>query len=317
MKPGYTEFSFGYAFTENLIRSAATGTTGAPVFPNLVQEATLGYDVRIDFPAVPLFFQFKLPELMVRRSAVEIRKHRLPGLEVPFYRMPLMRRDLSQQHSYLIDLEKKFPQAVFYASPALSDLSRFNSAYSSCKVHEETRFFSPNSIGPLPDDKIHSVVYSRNKNCWFCSEPRILDGLTYQDIAKNLKLLLLAPRFISLEAVAKQTSQSIVEAIKHRRTRDFREGFAVEIDALEGPLELLDQGSLLPEIEEDFEPRESVSVDEMEAEIRKQVRQRRKQRDRSTSADGPLEPILEELLVGRELARIGLGMEVLVAQPHE
>lgn len=50
MKVGYTEFSFGYAFTENLIRGSASAPTGAPVFPNLVQEATLGYDVRIDDP---------------------------------------------------------------------------------------------------------------------------------------------------------------------------------------------------------------------------------------------------------------------------
>jgi hypothetical protein len=63
MRIGYTEFSFGYAFTENLIRSSATGPKKAPVFPNLMQEAHKGYDVRIDLPGVPLFFQYKLPEL--------------------------------------------------------------------------------------------------------------------------------------------------------------------------------------------------------------------------------------------------------------
>ena len=45
MKLGYTEFSFGYAFTENLIRSMPSGPTGAPFFPNLLQEAQLGYDI--------------------------------------------------------------------------------------------------------------------------------------------------------------------------------------------------------------------------------------------------------------------------------
>jgi len=39
MKLGYSEFSFGYAFTENLIRSSPKAPNGAPVFPNLVQEA--------------------------------------------------------------------------------------------------------------------------------------------------------------------------------------------------------------------------------------------------------------------------------------
>ncbi len=50
MKAGYTEFSFGYAFTESLIRGSATAPSGTPVFPNLVQEASLGYDVRSTSP---------------------------------------------------------------------------------------------------------------------------------------------------------------------------------------------------------------------------------------------------------------------------
>ena len=61
MKLGYSEFSFGYAFTENLIRSSPLSPSGAPVFPNLVQEADLGYDVRIDLPGLPWFFQYNLP----------------------------------------------------------------------------------------------------------------------------------------------------------------------------------------------------------------------------------------------------------------
>lgn len=86
MKAGCTEFSFGYAFTENLIRGSATPPSGAPVFPNFVQEATLGYDVQIGFPAFPLFFQYKLPELMTRASAFEFANGLCPGLTLDFFR---------------------------------------------------------------------------------------------------------------------------------------------------------------------------------------------------------------------------------------
>ena len=72
MKLNYTEFSFGYAFTKNLIRSSSTTRSGAPVFPNLIQEGQLGYDVRIDLPGRPMYFQYKLPELMVRETPVKI-----------------------------------------------------------------------------------------------------------------------------------------------------------------------------------------------------------------------------------------------------
>src|SRR5690348_7313150 len=126
MKLGYTEFSFGYAFTENLARSAVARPSGAPVFPNLNQEAQLGYDVHIDFPGCPLFFQYKLPELMVSRRAAEISQHGLAGIRVRFFRMPLMRRDLSQQHDLLRRLERRLPNAVYYASPSMENNNSFN-----------------------------------------------------------------------------------------------------------------------------------------------------------------------------------------------
>lgn len=96
MKVGYTEFSYGYAFTENLIRSLSTGPTGAPIFPNFVQEAKVGYDVKINLPAVPLFFQFKLPERLKKGTAFEVASGNCPGLATPFYRIGLMRNDLSK-----------------------------------------------------------------------------------------------------------------------------------------------------------------------------------------------------------------------------
>jgi hypothetical protein len=173
MKLGYTEFSFGYAFTENLIRSSRNAPTGAPTFPNLVQEAQLAYDVRIDLPGVPLFFQYKLPELMKRRNAAEIAKHQFPGLSVPFFRMPLMRRDLSDQHKLLMKLEKQFPKTVLYAAPALTDLGQFNKAYNTANVHLSSVLFSPADIGPLPDDKQHNVAYRNGlPYAWLCSEPK-------------------------------------------------------------------------------------------------------------------------------------------------
>ena len=94
----YSEFSFGYAFTENLIRSSATGPTSAPRFPNLVEEGRLGYDVEIDDGGDPVFFQYKVPERMVRQSAREISKHGLgwQGLPVPFFRMYLMKKESSR-----------------------------------------------------------------------------------------------------------------------------------------------------------------------------------------------------------------------------
>lgn len=323
MKPGYTEFSFGYAFTENLIRAQAHSVTGAPVFPNLIQEATLGYDIRIDFPAVPLFFQFKLPELMVRRSAREISIYSIPGLSVPFFRMPMMRRDQSQQHSYLLDLETSHPGSVFYATPVLADLGHFNAAYLAGRVHEETAFFSPLDIGHLADNESHSVAYSsRLGGGWFCSEPQEIQRISFTRIAENTLKQFKEKRFQSLEVVAKDTTQAVIRAIKYRRSRDVREGFAVPEELGEVSTRVIPSGlpgvvDAPPPFASEFEPEASVSVDALEDKLRARVRERVVYRRDGDKPDERKEAVIEEILVSHELARVGLGMEILFAQPHE
>ena len=153
----YSEFSFGYAFTENLIRSSATGPSSAPRFPNLVQEGGLGYDVEIDDGGVPVFFQYKLPERMVRPTAREISDHRLDkeGLAVPFFRMYLMKTESSRQHELLIELEKEHAGSVFYAAPFIVGRTAFDHAYAGASVHLQSALFSPREIGSLPGGERH------------------------------------------------------------------------------------------------------------------------------------------------------------------
>ena len=186
MKLGYTEFSFGYAFTENLIRSASSRSAGAPYFPNLIQEARLGYDVRIDLPGCPLYFQYKLPELMIRNSAAEISKHSLSGLCTPFFRMYLMKRNLSEQHKRLICLEKRSPNTVYYATPVLQDVHAFNAAYNQAMVHLQSALFSPKRIGELSDDRQHTLAFRQGlTTAWLCSKPREVPVIQFEGISDS------------------------------------------------------------------------------------------------------------------------------------
>lgn len=211
MKLGYTEFSYGYGFTENLIRSSAQSPTVAPQFPNLIQEAQLGYDVRVDMPACPLFFQFKLPELMVRDTALEISHHGLP-LSCNFFRMPLMRRDLSNQHQVLIQLEASNAGLVHYASPMMEDIQEFNDAYNLGEVHQETAFFSPQDIGPLPDDKRHMVSYEAYaSSAWFCSEPQKIVLRQFKHLLEKATAKFEQAEFEHLEQVAGRTRGALRE----------------------------------------------------------------------------------------------------------
>lgn len=275
MKLGYTEFSYGYAFTENLIRSSSAGPAKAPVFPNLVQEAQLGYDVKIELPGLPLFFQFKLPELMVRDTARELSQLSLSGLATPFFRMPLMRRNLSDQHIHLIRLEAVFPNAVFYASPTLDSVSAFNSAYSLTKVHAQSVLFSPTAIGPLPDDQGHVVSYIPGSNtAWRCSEPKEVKALDFATMTQGVNMRL-----------AQRDARTLEETVN-----DIREGI----------------WPLLPS-----------ELRSAENAVRDRIGSRVQTADASIGDDDRLRSVSTELLLLRELVRVGLGVDFLIAQPRK
>ena len=270
----YSEFSFGYAFTENLIRSSTSGPTSAPRFPNLVEEGRLGYDVEIDDGGVPVFFQYKLPERMVRPTAGEIWKHELDkeGLRVPFFRMYLMKKESSRQHELLIELEKKHAGSVFYAAPYIVGRTAFDQAYAGASVHLQSVLFSPGEIGSLPGGERHVVAYHPDLSWgWLCSEPQRV-GTHRIDLVNEERgrLLKEAPKR-RVADVAREIGESVLS---------LRPG---ELDGVAGA-------------------------------VRNRVRQRRLQSgaDRVDAEEAAV--AVEELLVARELARVGLGVEFVLAQ---
>jgi hypothetical protein len=168
------------------------------------------YFSRSLLPGLPLFFQYKLPETMTRNNAAEISTHHLPNLAVPFFRMPLMRRDLSRQHQNLMDLEQKFPGTVLYASPSMHNLSQFNLAYKAGRVHERSVFFSPTDIGPLPDVKEHTVAYQHNPPvAYFCSEPREIKAINYETLAGSAQELFHRPQYRTLESSSRELREMV------------------------------------------------------------------------------------------------------------
>ncbi len=273
MKLGYTEFSFGYAFTENLIRSASTAIDKAPYFPNLYDEGRLGYDVRIGFPGCPLYLQYKLPDLMIRDTAAEISKHSLTGIMVPFYRMYLMKRSASRQHELLMKHEHRHPHSVFYATPALSSTGLFNATYKSAEVHMRSVLFSPSEMGPLPDDKQHVVAYREGLSyAWFCSEPREIRAFRFEDIIGQLQRSFEEPRYQSVVDMARATLADVLQLLPRQ-------------------LRVAESG------------------------IRQHIRERRVGLADRPGIDDETMSVVEDLLVSRELSRIGLGAEFVVAQP--
>lgn len=272
MKVGYTEFSYGYAFTENLIRASETAPSGAPVFPNLVQEGLSGFDVKIDFPGMPLFFQYKLPELMKKGTAFEISKFGCTDLALPFFRISMMRNDVSRQHALLLDLERQYPSCVFYAAPCLRNVGEFDRAYNGAAVAQRSAFFSPGEIGPLPDNKVHTISYRPGLSyAYFCSEPRIVKAHTYERVADVIRSQFKLKRFNRVDDAAREIRDTVLELA-------------------------------------------SPPIRAMQDEIEGRIRTSRS-RVRDISGQPDRERVVTDILVAREIARIDLGVDVLIAQP--
>lgn len=169
MNPDFSEFSYGYAVTEELVASLKASVIAAPVFPSLYDEGKIGggYDVKIPLAGKPIFLQFKLSDYLERTNSKE---HRDGVLTVPYYRMYLRPTKHSDQHNLLLDLEAS-GESVFYIAPEFHLPSELNDFYLRNVVVANSAAFSPRDIGPLPDDEEHYVVFERGTTTGYrCSD---------------------------------------------------------------------------------------------------------------------------------------------------
>ncbi|MFN7543493.1 MAG: hypothetical protein ACK5TN_11970 [Acidobacteriota bacterium] len=170
METRLTEFSYGYCVTEEFANGMGPGLKAAPYFPSLYIEGKAGggFDVLI---GSALFLQFKLCHELTRGTALECKK----GLLRPtFYRFWLHRKDQSDQHKMLIELEQAGNQ-VYYIAPGFADVDALNKCYMAKEVLANSAMFSPLDIGPLPDNERHRVSFRPGGNtAYFLSDPREL-----------------------------------------------------------------------------------------------------------------------------------------------
>jgi hypothetical protein len=157
MKPDFSEFSYGYALTEELANKYRSSLAGAPIFPSLYQEGQMGggYDVQLPIEGFPIFLQFKLSDKLERKNAKEFKKGLL---NLPFYRMHIRPKKHSNQHNLLLDLERA-GNTVFYIAPQFHLPEELNKHYLNRSIVANSAAFSPSAIGEMLDDDEHYVVF--------------------------------------------------------------------------------------------------------------------------------------------------------------
>jgi hypothetical protein len=165
MKPEMSEFSYGFAFTNELITAPGAHVVAAPEFPSLQKEGKPGggYDVKIPFGS-PLFLQFKLSHRLERTNCKE---YNLMG--GAYYRWHLHALRHSAQHDLLLALESTGSE-VYYVTPAFHLSAELNTHYLSKKIVDNSFGFCPSDIGVLPDDDEHYVVFNGLPVAYRCSD---------------------------------------------------------------------------------------------------------------------------------------------------
>jgi hypothetical protein len=221
MTPEISEFSYGFALTNEIVGWAPL--SAAPVFPSLIEEGRAGggYDVKLDVRGIPLYLQFKRADCMTRRSAWEIRDYSAP-LSLPFYRFKITETGKSDQHQLLLELDDG-ENIVFYAAPRFHELVEIDAAWNANEVASRSIFVAPNMIGLLDEDS-HHVAYDA-QGTFLCSEPKAIEGLTSRELVDKLR-----SRLSAESKPLREKIPELIDGVERARTR--AEERAKEIDAL-------------------------------------------------------------------------------------
>lgn len=213
MTPSISEFSYGYAVTNEVVKQLGPSIAAAPQFPTLYAEGQAGggYDVKI-VGGSPLFLQFKLSHHMVRSNCKE---YGLMG--GPYYRWHLHSLQRSDQHNLLLDLESK-GNPVAYTAPMFHEAAELNNYFLHDGILNNSAAFLPSDIGQLPDEKDHYVVFNRTGLVHRCSEDPV--PAKFQTLSGFLRGQVNKPSTESLEAGGViRLGDQIVEAVKVARSR--------------------------------------------------------------------------------------------------
>ena len=182
----------------------------------------------------------------------------------------------------------------------MQDVHAFNAAYNRAMVHQQSVLFSPKHIGELPDDRQHTLAFRQGlTTAWLCSKPREVPVFQFEVISEQLRDLFETQRYATLET-----------AVGHS-LEDMRSLAATQDAAV-----YHSRAYSLGEERLPFPPQNQIdSVEEFEDLIRQRIRERVTTLFKQLDIEKQTAQVVEDLLVSREIARVALGLDLVIAQP--
>ena len=181
MKPEFSEFSYGFAYTDALIRRRGR-LNAAPAFPSLRDEKTKGYDLYLNSRGVPIFLQFKLSDRLVSRNAQYWFVH-----SGPYYRVNITPLRRSPQHNLLKELNTSGNHHVYYVAPLFYRTKEFNDAYLAGDLIGQSVSIPVSQLPLLLDREDHQITFTgTNFHCWHTDEENLQGLLLDGDFSSEL-----------------------------------------------------------------------------------------------------------------------------------
>ena len=250
MRAQFSEFSYGFAFTHELVNHLP-GITVAPQFPSLIEEGKAGYDMSVPIWGVPMFFQYKLSEFLQGGAAKYWSSHGRAH-----FRFGTTTTNKSPQHNLLKDLADS-GKDVFYVAPGLYEMQDFNVAYRQNRIGSSSVCVPVGKLRRLGTDQYFHITFTECSNvvwhlrqtglsavvkdgrisrphcCWSGIRERIEQGNTEPITAAYLYGLrrLLRDILIENDVIAAQVTDRPDDALADARDDNSRE-IAREIGSL-------------------------------------------------------------------------------------
>lgn len=173
MRCEFSEMQFCIGLLRELLTSNLSPAKGylAPVLPTQRDEALLGYDLKVAGPVTVVYFQFKVPQKMVRSYSKYWSTYGRPYFEFEVYPA-----SITEQHNRLKDLAGTPGNCVFYCSPCFNRLDEYDYYYVNELIARNTIYISLKNLPRNSGSDKHCITYTDypHKKCnWHSVENEV------------------------------------------------------------------------------------------------------------------------------------------------
>ena len=191
---------------------------------SLAEEGNLGFDVRLSYPCLTLFLQFKLSDYLTRRPTKYWDYY-----NEPYFRFDITPLSISRQHNLLKCLADR-GEEVFYVAPLFWRSNEFNRAFIDNQISGRSIWLPVKALPRLTDYDPHHVTFTGTMDAAWHTEQWNLEGTrvegdfsweqTYENIAGRFERSDLRQVTRDYLFELRETLASILDVAEHSRMLD-------------------------------------------------------------------------------------------------